>query len=452
MKKLQEASERWKKEGHEYKTALNEWLDIIYIQKENPTTDCPEEPRKDMSEYVLEQLIEHNKNGQHKEFRELFPADNDPLSDVLDDSKWYKVRKVAILDDNRIIAKIGDYYEWQGVYTIQDDKITLLDDLIGFGFSEDKKYFAKVYNTKIEIHEGWDGAIVSTLDLPENATLKQLQYESINVFSTGKQVVLTTYCGIFVINEDGFELIHGGLDTDYEDDEDEDEDDEDENDDEDDEDDEESKYKFLYYPHAALSPDDKYITVGSQNSSHIVLMQQDQKWEETANIEQRSSYPNIACFNYKFQPPLLALGSCHFSHSATLGVLVDQIEGLKASGYDMDSEALFVVDNRRWIFSMYPSASGFYLGSNDGYLWLKVSDEKSHYIHIGGTIMSIDVAPDRQHIVVGTASGQVVLLRWQNTDPVENKNIRIDPYLITNLPVIDEKRYLFMNGNEPLIW
>ncbi|KQO28632.1 hypothetical protein ASF10_22665 [Flavobacterium sp. Leaf82] len=450
MKELLEASERWKKEGSEYKKDINEWLDIIYIQKENPTTECPEETRKDMGDYVLEQLIEYNKNGKHKEFRELFPPDNDPLSDILDKPMWYKVRKVAILDDNTILAKLGDYYEWQGVYTIKDDEITLIDDLIGFGFSENKKYYAKVYDTKIEVHEGWNGAIISTFSLPDDATIEQLQYESIEVFSTGKEVVLITYNGIFVINENGFELIHGGLITD-EDDEDED-DEEDYEEEENDEDEYESKYQFLHYPHAAISPDDKYITVGSQNSSHIVLMQQNQKWEETANIEQRSSYPNIACFNYKFQPPLLALGSCHFSRSGTLGVLLDKIEGLQASGYNMDSDALFVVDDRRWIFSMYPSAHGFYLGSNDGYLWLKVSDEKSYYTHIGGTIMSIDVASDRQHIVLGTVSGQIIVLRWENVEPIEGKNIRVDPYLITNLPVVDEKRYLFMSGNEPLIW
>ncbi|KQB42636.1 hypothetical protein [Flavobacterium aquidurense] len=448
MKNLQEASDRWKKEGTEYKTAINEWLDIIYIQKENPTTECPEETRKDMGDYVLEQLIEHNNNGKHKEFRDLFPPDNDPLSDILDDSMWYKVRKVAILDDNRIIAKLGDYYEWQGVYSIKDDEITLLDDLIGFGFSENKKYFAKVYHAKIEVHEGWDGAIIAAFDLPDNLTIEQLQYESIEVFSTGKQVVLITYNGIFVINENGFELIHGSLLADQETEGDEEEENEEENE----EYEEESKYQFLHYPHAALSPDDKYITVGSQSSSHIVLMQQNQKWVETANIEQRSSYPNIACFNYKFQPPLLALSSCHFSRSGTLGVFLDKLEGLQASGYDMDSDALFVVDDRRWIFSMYASAHGFYLGSNDGYLWLKVSDEKSHYTHIGGTIMSIDVAPDRQHIVLGTASGQIIVLRWENITPVEGKNNRVDPYLITNLPVVDEKRYLFRNGNEPLIW
>lgn len=442
MKNLQEASERWKKEGHEYKTAINEWLDIIYIQKENPTTECPEEPRKDMGEYVVEQLIEHNKNGKHKEFRELFPPDNDPLSDILDKPEWHQVRKVAMLEDNRIIAKMGDYYQWQGVYEIQDEKFTLVDDLIGFGFSNDKKYFAKVYNTKIDLHESWDGAIKATFELPENATIEELQYESIEVFTTGNQVILITHSGIFVINENGFELIHGTLSSEIEDGE----------DDDDEDDEEESKYQFLDYPHAALSPDDRYIVVGSQSSSHIILIEENQKWVETANIEQRSSYPHIACFNYRFDPPLLALSSCHFSQSGTLAVYVNQIEGLKASGYDMDSDALFVVDDRRWIFSMYPSPSGFYMGSNDGYLWLKVSDEKSYYTHIGGTIMSIDVAPDRQHIVLGTVAGQVIVLRWQPTDPVEGKNIRVDPYLITNLPVVDKKRYLFMSGNDPLIW
>lgn len=436
MKNLQEASERWKNEGNQYKTAINEWLDIIYINKENPTTECPEETRRDMAEYVLEELIKHNKNGKHKEFRELFPADNDPLFNLLDDATWQKVRKVSILEDNRIVAKIGDYYDWQGVYIIKDDEITLVDGLIGYGFSDDKKYFAKVHLTKIDVHEGWDGPIVSTFSIPYGSTFEEHQYESIEVFSTGKQVVLVTYGEIFILNEDGFEVIHG-----YPRDENEEY-----------EEDEEEEEMFLHYPNAAISPDDKYIVVGSQSSSHIVLKNENGKWVETANIEPRSSYPHKACFNYRTNQPLLALSSCHFSHSSTLGVFVNDIEGLQASGYSMDSEKIFVVDDRRWIFSIYPSARGFYLGSNDGYLWLKITDQEASYVHLGGTIMSIDVAPDRQHIVVGTFSGQVILLRWQDVVPVEGKNMRVDPYLITNLPVVDEKRYLFRTDNEPLIW
>lgn len=425
---LKKASERWKKEGKEYKTAINEWLDIIYIKNEDPTTPCPEETRKDMAVEVLENLIEYNTLGKHKEFRELFPPDNDPLSDLLNNSSiWYKIRKTALLADNTILAKIGDYYEWQGVYIIKDDKIEDIEDLIGFGFSYDKKYFAKVYNDRIDIHEGWEGTITSTLNLPDNNLLEELQYDSIEVFSTGKQVILTTHNGIFIINEKGYELIHGG-----------------ETEDED--------AEFLHYPHAALSPDDKYIALGSQMSSHLILKEQNGKWEQVTSIEPFSSYPNITCFNYQSKDPFIALGSCHFSQSGTVGINLKNIENMQSPDENFDEDSIFIIDNRRWIFSMYPLQNGLLLGANDGYIWFHTNDNKTKYIYIGGTIMSMDMSADKKHMLVSTSCGQIVLLSCEKFDFDNSKNPCTDPYLISNLPVIDEKRYLFVSGCQPLVW
>jgi hypothetical protein len=426
---VMKASERWKKEGKEYKTAINEWLDIIYIKNENPTTDCPEETRKDMAGEVIENLVEYNALGKHKEFRELFPPDNDPLSDLLNNSRWYKIRKIALLDNNTILAKIGDYYEWQGVYKIKEDKIEYIEDMIGFGFSHDKKYFAKVYNDKIDIHQGWEGEITCTLSLPDDNLLEDLQYDSIEVFSNGKQVILITYNGIFIINEKGYELIHGEKLED-----------------------EDTEYDFLHYPHAALSVDDKYIIVGSQMSSHIILKEQNGMWEEISSIEPFSSYPNIACFNYKTKEPFVALGSCHFSQSGTVGVNIKDIESIQSSDETFDDESVFAIDGRRWIFSMYPLENGILLGANDGYIWFHTNDDKTKYIYIGGTIMSIDLSSDKKHMVVSTHSGQIVLLSCETFDFDNSKNPCTDPYLISNLPVIDEKRYVFMPDSDPLIW
>ncbi len=746
--KLKKASERWIREGKAFKDSINSWLDIIYVDKDEPDTECPEETRKDMAEYVLEQLVKFNEEGKHKEFRELFPPDNDPLgNDILNNSyRWCSIRKVAMLADGRVLTKIGDYYEWQGVYIMSGDEITEVEDVLNFGFSKDKKYFAKVYEDRIDIHEGWDGPVVSTFGFPEGSDAREIQLDSVEVLSDGKRIVLVSHRGIFIIDEKSCRLLHGKLSgaeeendeepkerdaneparpasvpaearwnagegeweigksnakgnpvgewkwwlapkgylcchtiyegedgdvmtfTRYHEDgtpsrsgkyvngqpfgeinfyrsdnpttehyptgagenvwktvsimkngytveehyydkdgnevqeayisntelsellkkmgvanrlyvekfwkqlleaaqdliesgvaEDDDQDQmkavyykayaqyqlnggkdiatlEDDADtildlhtftmapffnayniarsalrfaryikaqiaidnenyedawDElreafiitspiDDEDltpyhkmkellasklgtlderssDEaeseiESKYEFLDYPHAAVSPDDKYIAVGSQSSSHIVFKEQDGDWVETANIVPRSEYPNIACFNDRTQVPILGLGSCHFQQSGTLGVYVEQIEGLKASGWNMDSDAIWVIDDSKWIFSMYPSGQGFYLGANDGYIWRKIVYNEADYLYIGGTVMSIDISPDNSYLIAGTHSGQVVVFRWDDREQEEGKNPRVDPYLITNIPVVDEKRYIFMAGHDPMVW
>ncbi|QLC65917.1 hypothetical protein LPB248_06345 [Flavobacterium sp. LPB0248] len=428
---LKQASERWKKEGKEFKTSINKWLDKIYIEKQNPTTECPKETRKDLGEYVLENLIEYNNLGKYEEFRELFPPDNDPLSDIIPNLRSYTIKKVAILENSIILAKLGDYHEWQGVYKIKDNEITFIDDVIGFGFSSDKKYFAKVYNNKIDIHKDWNGDIICSLELPNNISIDELCYENIEVFNNGREALLITYSGIFVINENGFDLIHGEKNEDE---------------------DEDSEYTFIHYPHAVLSADNQYIAVGSQMSEHIVLKKQNGKWEETANIDPISYYPNVACFNSKIKEPLLALGSCHFSESGTIGVPLKNIEGMNTAADDIEDDSISVIEDRRWIFSMYPSEHGFFLGANDGYLWHKLNNEKIKYAYIGGTIMSIDISQDKKHIVVSNECGQIFLLQYDSENLNKDSNTCTDPYLISNLPLIDKKRYFFLADCQPLIW
>lgn len=688
------ASKRWIEEGKEIKSAINNWIDKIYIEKVQPEEDCPEETRSDMAEYVLEQLEVFNREGKQQEFRDLFPPDNDPLMDVLrQEYRWEQIRKVAYLSDGRILAKFGTYAQEQGVYLIDGESITLIDEIIGFGASLDKKYYAKVYLDKITLHEGWDGVETKAFSLPDGFSTSDLCFDSIEVFKNGKQVVLVTHYGVFLIDETGSKIIHGGLpevseknsiegpdrpstvpveanwnaseneweigennaqgnpigtwkwwlapnghlccETIYHGEdgqafsftrfhpdgtpsrkgiylngqpvgriswyrsenptleqypnqkagenvyetvqvvkggycveeyyydkegnevqepyisnyeaseliqrmavlnhmyqnkdwknsvievnktleegvaEDYKEDtmrllyykafslyqlNSQESNTEIEEileellnmhdfmiwsfldehlylDDaiqfansilerEEVKpgttpdYKFLDYPHAAISPDDNYIAVGSQDSSHIVYSKKNEVFEQTASIYGRSEYPNIACFNYRHDVgPLLALGSCHFRQSGTLGVYVDQIEGLEASGWDLDSEALFVVDDQKWVFSMIESGMGFFLGCNDGYIWIKWGHSNSPlYIHIGSTIMSMDFSVDRNRLVVGTHAGQVIVLKFREDLPIapeEGTTGRVNPYLITNLSVDDEKRYLFPKEGTPLSW
>ncbi len=460
---LKKASERWIREGKTFKDGINAWLDVIYLEKRQPDTPEPLETRRDMADYVMGQIVEFNQRKEYEHLRQLFPPDYDPFDKVYADTELSRmVSKILLLNDNRIIALVEGE-----VWIISDNSITKdTTGVITFGASGDKEFIAKAYKDKIEIYQGWDGPVVCTMAYPKgygddfarvHPTLtvnpelfngEDMGIVSILVFSNGKRIVLVAEAGIFVIGEGSSQLIHPvPVDEDAE--EDEDIDDEDR----------ENFIMSLHYPHADLSPDDQYIATGSQMSCHIVLKEEDGKWVETAHIEPRSSYPNIACFNYHIKDaegnaiPLLALGSCHFSQSATICVYVKEIEGLEASGYDLDSEAIFVVDDRNWCFSMLSSSRGFMLGDNNGYMWLKLTCDDTDYLHIGGTVMSMDISKDRQSLVVATSAGQIVCYKYmQPKDFDENKNNRQDPYLITNLTFTNTKRYLFWEDQEPLIW
>ncbi|WP_146154471.1 hypothetical protein [Chitinophaga ginsengisoli] len=455
FKTVEEASQRWITEGKAYKDKLNNWLDIIYIDKKQPETSCPEETRKDMAPYVLDQIIAFNEQGKQEELRRLFPPDNDPMD-------WNGiaacVSQATILPDNRLIVTVGEWHQEQYMYIINGNDYVMLDNIFMFGKSADKKYFAKAYPDKIEITEGWDGPVIKTLAPPKSygekyATVKDgladlsltdFGIHQLVVFPSGQRIAMATAVGIFIIDDSGSTLI------------------ETEN-----KEAEEEGYTFRHdYPHIDVSPDEKYIIVGSQSSSHLLLEEIDGVWTTVATVEPRSSYPNLAKFNYKVKDkggvndgPQVLLCSCHFGGSASLSLPIKNVTpGFEASGYDAD-DTLNYVDTRKWVFSAANYTWGYALGTNDGYIWFKGIDGAQHgYLYVGGTVMDMEF--DQKKLVVASYSGQVIIYDCDPLFPdnqifrsVDNKaEKRPDHYSITNTAYKDVKRYLFFKGQHPKIW
>ena len=458
FKTPQEASKRWIEEGKAYKNALNSWLDIIYIDGKQPETPCPEETRKDMGEYVLQQILDFNEQGKQDELRALFPPDNDPMN-------WENivacVNQVTILSDNRLLVGIGQWHEEKYMYVINGNDYEMLEEVFMFGKSPDKKYFAKVYTDKITISEGWDGPVIKTLAPPENygknyttvkdglgeMNLKDFGIHQVVVFPSGQRVGIATHVGIFIIDESGSTFIET---ENYEA--------------------EEEGYTFRHdYPHIDVSPDEKYIAVGSQSSSHYLMEEKEGAWETIATVEPRSSYPNFAKFNYKpteagveNDGPQVLLSSCHFQQSASLGLPIKNLTpDFKASGYDAD-DTLTYVDTRKWVFSATNYAWGYGLGCNDGYIWYKGTYGQYYgHLFVGGTVMDLDISDDRMTMVAASYSGQVIVYRV-NKDELfggslfryaeTREQVRPDTYAITNTAYRDVKRYLFLSGMHPKIW
>jgi hypothetical protein len=463
FKTVHEASERWITEGKSYKAKLNDWLDTVYIDKTQPETECPEETRKDMGEYVKEQIVAHNASGQYELLRQLFPPDNDPMN-------WEGVtecvRQAVMLSDNRVIVTVGD---WQGkrVYVINNNDISLQDNIFMFGKSADKKYFAKVFNDKITITEGWDGAVVKTFHAPKNygpafnekhphikdglgkLGLAEFGIEQVVVFPSGGSIALASAKGIFIIDEKGARLIQI---------------------EEDDKIPNEEDFTFNYhYPHIDVSPDEKYIIVGYQSSSHLLLEEINGVWTTVATVEPRSSYPNLAMFNYKVKDqdvendgPQVLLCSCHLGGGASLSLPIKNVTpGFFASGYDAD-DTLNYADTKKWVFSAGINDWGYVLGCNDGYIWFKGYNGWQHgYLYVGGTVMDIDYSDDRTKLIVASYSGQVIIYDCgasmfagprilRNAKNRHEK--RPDDMAITNSCYVDVKRYLFWKGQDPMIW
>ncbi len=444
---VEEASKRWIEEGLAFKNGLNAWLDQIYRDEEGPEDPEPQETRQDMAEYVLSRIVEFNGKGEHKKLREMFPPSYEPFADYYENI-GRSISQLHLLNDGRIAVKVGEYYQDENVYLIDGDSIEEQKDIYAIGASYDKKYIAKAYFDKIDVCEGWDGTVICSLpypkDLGDDFAEKYPDVEvadmingeessiiSIDVFPDGKSIVLASRVGIFVITEDGFQRIHPNLKM---------MDNEIENFKEDE--DAEFFWPDLDYPHAALSPNGQYIAVGSQDSAHIVLHKTGDSWEETAWIQPRSSYPHWAKFHDELAH--VALSSCHFSGSATTGLKMELLPNFTASAWDAD-ERLQYIDERFWVFSIAPMPEGYLLGDNNGYIWYMAFDgpQLIGYVHLGSTIMSMDITEDKKTLVVGTYAGYVVKLSLGEIK---------DPNLITNIDIKEEERWIFWNGQKPMIW
>lgn len=465
FKTVQEASHRWIAEGKTFKNQINNWLDIIYLDEKQPETECPEETRKDMASYVLNQIVEHNRQGAIPALRELFPPDNDPMN-------WQGitecVSQVAFLPDNRLAIVVGEWYQNRAVFLASGDIVTFQEDIFMFGKSADKKYYAKAYADRIDVTEGWDGPVLRTFHPPASygalfkekfpqakdglakLNLLELQIHHIVVFPSGDRLALASAKGIFILDSTGAQFIQTEK---Y------------------DETEEEDDFTFsLHYPHIDVSPDGKYIAAGSQSSAHLIFEETNGVWTEIATVEPRSSYPNLARFNDKIahvddfenSGPQLLLCSCHFSRSASIALPIDRITpGFSASGYDAD-DTLNYVDDKKWVFSVGTYKWGYALGCNDGYIWFRnFGGFQFGYLHVGGTVMDIDYSADRKQMVVASYSGQVVIYDCGDTifpgntlfrSEKNREEIRPDEFAITNTCYKDIKRYLFWKGYEPLVW
>jgi hypothetical protein len=472
---VEEASRRWIAEGKTYKDSINDWLDIIYIDEQNPSTECPEETRKDMSSYVINQIGKFNDEKKFDELRQLFPPDNDPMN-------WENltscVTQVAILTDNRIVVTINQWYQERWMYIINENDIQLIEEnMFMFGKSYDKKYFAKAYPDKIVVTEGWEGKTINTFYPPKDygsdfktkfpnveTALDKMNFadfkiEQIVVFPSGNSIAIASQVGVFVINANDYQYIHAGYDIEisveeYLENLDSEEDSE--------------KFSFSNsYPHVDVSPDEEYLVAGNQNSQHLIFKKENGIFIEAGTIEPRSSYPNLAKFNAKIadngeknEGPQLLLCSCHFGQSASISLPIKNITpNFEASGYEAD-DVLNYVDDSKWVFAAGNYGWGWALGTNDGYIWFKhFGGYQYGYLHVGGTVMDIDFSEDRKHMLVASYSGQVIKY---NCDEIfgdslfrskENKQEkRKDTYAITNTAYKDVKRYLFWNGFNPMVW
>ena len=443
---IQELSQRWIQEGTQFKNQLNAFLDAIYKGGEGP--EEPHETREDMAQTVYGIAMKMNESGDHQKLRELFPPAYEPFQPYYDGISR-SINQVIVLRDGRIVVRAdGNVYLDDGqVYLLEDDMITEQVGVMAIGISANKAFTVKVTDSAVFVHADWSGIPVHTFDYPKGygagtgshpvTDFKEegLIVLSADVFNDGKKVLLTTTSGIFILSERGSEcllptqeMLPQFVENYYEE--------------------YEESVPFevsLDYFHAKLSPDNTKIATGFQMSEHFIFEDKGDGFKLTGTIQARSEYPHAVGFHDKLDH--IALASCHYQQSGLVGMDLKNLPIVtNASWYEELDERLDPMHDNMWVFSIVPYKDGYLLGANNGYIWYvnpKNPNDKA-YLHLGGTIMSMDYSADKKYLVVGTYSGYVVKLDLTVAER--------DETLVTDMNAKETNRWVLWQDTAPLIW
>jgi photosystem II stability/assembly factor-like uncharacterized protein len=388
---IEQASARWIKEGTAFSDGINEYVRKVYAVGPNKAGHEPSETRRDMADYVREQLVALNASGDHRRARALFPPAYEPFDyDALGQS----ISRLAYLRDGRRLAQIAGE-----VFELGRDRITPITDVMGFAQSFDRRWVAKEYADRIDIHDGWDGNRVRSLPC-EIADIVQA-----TVAPDGDAVLIAADNGIYWLTEHGAQRLLPDHEVDS-----------------------------VSYPHAALSPNGRFVAMGTQDSSHIVV---DRKTGRRHMFDPMSSYPHFAAFHH--DRPEALLNSCHALYGS--GTMVVDLDAMVAG----KSSVFRPLDQRAWVYGIATTSTGYVLADRSGYLWaFDFAGEQQWYCFLGSTLTALDISQDRKTLLVGSFAGIICELSLSETKP--------DPRLLTNGPVKDQQRWLFWQGHPPLIW
>ena len=325
-----ELSRTWREEGLRYVKKINE-----YVKRGNETAwenmgPEPEDTRSRLATAVIDVVRRANSDGKLQNLRDRFPPAHAPLLDLLNEN-GQTLPLVLLLEDGRIILRIGSPHEQGRVVVIDDTEITDLgDDIVTVGRSANRRYFAVARTTGITVHDAWNGPIVANLSWPTGREGAPMGFvpaaleipfavSELVPFPTGDRVLLVSHVGIFVLDEGGATRL---LPT---------------------QEDMKEQFEWLRekrpgerlicnidMEHGTVSPDGKWIAVGHQSSMHHVF---DAKTlQQVGEIGNKSEYPHFAIFSG--DSSVLALNSCHFYSGVTIGVPTRLLPGIKTEQYE----------------------------------------------------------------------------------------------------------------------
>ncbi|HZL91111.1 MAG TPA: hypothetical protein VFB96_22280 [Pirellulaceae bacterium] len=436
-----ELSRIWREESLRYVSAINAYVARGLKDGWEKAGRQPEDTRSRLACAVIAVVRRANQKGTPKALRDFFPPAFEPLLDLIKENG--QVLPLALLlNDGRIVVRIGAPYETGRVVLIDGDRIHEQSrDMITVGRSPNRRWFAVARSSGVTVHDGWEGrqvgeypwpvgreGVPSGFDVP--ATDGAPIITRLVPFCDGTRVLLISPNGVFVLGPDrAIRLLPSGermreffewLRKEHPDD---------------------PLYFNLSMEHGDVSPDGRWIAAGDQDSLHYIYDATNlQLAGEIGNVE---SYPHYAAFSS--DSSLVAFNSCHFYNGATIGAPIQLLPGLKTEPYSRDPRITTLQEGAR-VYAAVHRKDEFIVG--DAYGYLRAFDHRGGFRwqhFIGSTIGHIDLSPDGKRLIVTSCAGFLCVIDLDTGTP--------DPFSIGTASHRERRRWLFWrNEPQPLIW
>lgn len=436
---LLELSDVWQAQGRDYVRAIRDYqlrMDATGVAEQGADEDrtgaddtaLPGDPRKAAAATVLQLarvVSRHADADLAARFRRRFAFAPDACADRVREAGQF-VGPLFRLDDGRIVARIGAAYLDAARWIVIDGvSFVPLRGVTGLGRSPDRRCWARCDGSAIATHAGFDGPCIARFALPAgteglpdslgmSAHPHGARCDELIPFNDGRRVLLLNPTGIYLIDEGGVRRIHPQTF------------------------DEDGPYTWpknqaerslaLDMLHMALSPDERHIVLGDQDSSHILL---DAGGNVLREWEPASSYPHHAVFLADGRRVLV--NSCHLYSGATLAARVD--DDAEPDAFEMQSR----------VYASCVARDFVVLGNAEGYL--HALDGRGRLLwrhHVGSSISALEIAPDGRSLLAGSYGGYLVCL-----EPGEGP----DPWSIGTSPYHERQRWIFWEDEPaPIRW